>query len=70
MAALTVADPVPVDTLLKLKEQAFFFFLLLEKELMWPKQRGLWVCALFNVKCLFLWGLFCFFHLYHPEPGT
>lgn len=26
MAALTVADPVPVDTLLKLKEQAFFFF--------------------------------------------
>lgn len=25
MAALTVADPVPVDTLLKLKEQAFFF---------------------------------------------
>lgn len=28
---------------------------------MWPKQRGLWVCALFNVKCLFLWGLFCFF---------
>lgn len=28
MAALTVADPVPVDTLLKLKEQAFFFFAL------------------------------------------
>lgn len=27
MAALTVADPVPVDTLLKLKEQASFFFL-------------------------------------------
>lgn len=27
MAALTVADPVPVDTLLKLKEQAFFFAL-------------------------------------------
>lgn len=70
MAALTVADPVTVDTLLKLKEQAFFF-LLLEKELMWPKQRGLWVCAWFNAKCLFLWGLFCFFfHLYHPEPGT
>lgn len=41
MAALTVADPVPVDTLLKLKEQAFFFFFALRKGAHVAKAEGI-----------------------------
>lgn len=49
-AALTVADPVTGDVLLKVREQSFFSATpsSAEKELMWPKQKGLWVvCPLF-----------------------
>lgn len=52
-----VVDPITGNALLKVREWYFFSAAPSseEKELMWPKQMGLWVvCPLF----------------YHPEPGV